>query len=418
MERAKPIIPEYGPLSGMRVVGCGSIVAMPHALTMLGDFGAEVIHVERPQVGDTLRMLAPHAAHNGKKVSTSWAQDARNRLSITVDLDMNKPEVKSMFTKLIQQADIFLENLVWLDKYGISDKWLLEINPKLVIVHVSGYGHVEFGGLPEMADMASYDMIGQAYSGYLYLNGDTDRPPMRSAPWVNDYVSAMYAVFGALTAYINAQKTGKGQVVDIAQYEAMARQLCDTFVSYTEVGMVRERTGTNASVTQPYGLFEAGDGGYIAIAAYGPSVFSRAIKAMGIDAEKFTFQNAAANEEIVFSPHGRELDKLMRDWCKTKTSTEIVEILGKAKCAVAKTNTSKDALDEKHWQLRNNFIEYEDQTIGKKIKAFGVVPHMSGTPGKVWRGAPTLGQDNDSVLKKICGLSDAELNTLKEKKYI
>ena len=164
---------------------------MPFAATMLADFGAEVIHIERPGVGDTLRMLGPFAEVNGKKVSTAWAQDARNKLSMSLELNLKHPEVKEIFYGLLKEADVFMENMVWLDKLGISDAEMLAVNPKLVIVHISGLGHKEFGGIPEVCDRASYDMIGQAFSGWLYLQGDPDRDPVVAKPYMNDFVSAM-----------------------------------------------------------------------------------------------------------------------------------------------------------------------------------------------------------------------------------
>lgn len=213
---------------------------MPFAATMLADFGAEVIQIERPGVGDTLRMLAPFAEVNGKKVSTAWAQNARNKLAMALELNLKFDEVKEIFYGLIKEADIFMENMVWLEKLGIYDEELLKVNPKLVIVHVSGMGHKEFGGIPSVCNRASYDMIGQAFSGWLYLQGDPDRDPAIAKPYTNDYVSAFATVFAALSGYIYAQKTGKGQVIDVAQFEAMAQYMCGTYTAYTMAGIVGE----------------------------------------------------------------------------------------------------------------------------------------------------------------------------------
>ena len=194
MSERKFIIPKYGPFAGMRVVDSGSLIAMPYCGTLLADFGAEVIHIERPGVGDTLRGLAPFASVNGKSVSTSWVQDGRNKLSMSLELNLNHPEVKEVFMGLIKEADVFMENMVWLGKLGIRDEELMEANPKLIIAHISGYGTPAFGGLPEYCDRASYDMIGQAFSGWMNLNGDPDSEPVVAKPWLNDFVSAMAAV--------------------------------------------------------------------------------------------------------------------------------------------------------------------------------------------------------------------------------
>ena len=412
------LIPEFGPLKNVRVLCSGSIVAMPHAATMMADFGAEVIQLERPGVGDTYRGLAPFAKHGDKRVSTSWAQDARNRLSMNLEVDLKIPEVKEIFMELIKKSDIFLENMVWLDKFGIYDEELLAANPKLVIVHISGYGRPQFGGDKEVVDRASYDMIGQAYGGSLWLNGDPDRAPSVTKPWTNDYLSAMTACFGALAAYISAQQTGKGQVVDVAQFEAQARVTSDTIVSYTEAGVLRGRTGSKAAAFQPYGLFESKDGRFVAIGSFGPAVYKRFVQVIGLDPEFYNFKECSSSVEAVASPKGKELDAKITAWCKARDAKEIVAIVNKAKVGCAIVASAPDVVADPHWLDRQDIIEYEDQTLGKKIKAFGVIPKMSGTPGQVWRGAPTMGQDTQLVLKKLLGYSDEKIGQLQAKKLV
>lgn len=417
-ERTK-IIPEFGPLAGVRVISAGSIVAMPHAANMMADFGAEVIHIERPSAADTYRLLAPFAEHEGKKVSTSWAQDARNRLSLNLELDLKIPEIKELFLGLVKESDILMENLVWLDKYGINEEILFEANPKLVIVHVSGYGRPQFGGIPEVCDRASYDMIGQAASGWMFLNGDKDRMPSITKPWANDYQSAMVAVFGALAGYINAQKTGKGQSIDVAQFESAARMLSDTFVSYLEANVTRGRTqASQADAFQPYGLFLDKNGDYVAIGAFGPGVYNRFIKAAGFDLEYFNFKDCAGGVAAVNSAKGQELRAKTVEWAASMTADEICTILGKAKVGCNKVYSAADAVKDPHWLDRGDIIEYEDQTLQKNIKAFGIVPKFSDTPGQVWRGAPAPGQDTETILTTILGYTSEQIQYLKDKKYI
>ncbi|MDD4600009.1 Bile acid-CoA transferase [bioreactor metagenome] len=415
----KFLIPEFGPLAGVRVISAGSIVAMPHAANMLADFGAEVIHIERPDSGDTFRGLGPFAEYNGKKVSTSWAQDARNRLSMGLNLNLVVPEVKELFLELIKVTDIFMENLVWLDKYGVSDEMLLEVNPKLVIVHVSGFGRPQFGGLPEVCDRASYDMIGQAASGLMFLNGDQDRPPVVAKPWLNDYQAALTTVFGALIGYIHAQKTGKGQSVDVAQFEAAARLLADTFVSYTEADIIRKRTQASiADAFQPYGVFKDKSGNYVVIGAFGPGVYNRFIKAVGFDLEYFNFKDCASSPKAVASEKGQELHRKTVEWVADRTADVVVEVISKAKVGCSKVYSAVDAVSDPHWLDRGDIIEYEDQTLNKKIKAFGIVPKLSDSPGKVWRGAPTLGQDTEEILGTLLGYSAEKIKGLKQKGLI
>jgi len=415
---APVLIPSFGPLAGMRVLSTGSIVAMPHAANMLADFGAEVVHVERPKYGDTYRTLAPFVNDGGKKVSASWAQDARNRLSMTLEVDLKIPEAKDIFLGLIKNSDIWFENLVWIEKFGITDELCLEVNPKLVIVHVSGFGRPQFGGIPEMCDRGSYDMIGQAASGWMSLMGDPEpSPPSMAKPWSNDYISANFAVFGALIGYLHAQKTGAGQVIDIAQYEANARMLSDTFVTFMEAGILRKRTGNKSPAFQPYDVFQAKDR-WVAVGAFGPGVYDRFIKALGLDPAYYTWKECASSVEAVASEKGMELDRLSREWIGARTGKEVEDHLAKFKVPCSIVCDAKDAVESPHWKSRENFVEYEDQTLGRNIKALGVLPKLSKTPGKIWRGAPLLGQDTEAILTKILGYSQAEIEALRDKKII
>lgn len=419
MNKRKMIIPEFGPFSGLRVISAGSLVAMPHAGAMLADFGAEVIHIERPGYGDTFRGLPPFSTQSEAPLSTSWAQEGRNRLSMTLDLNLNKPAVKEVFYKLIKEADIFMENLVWLDKLGISDDELLKINPRLVIAHVSGYGRPAFGGDPEICDRASYDMIGQAFSGYMFLNGDPDAPtPTLVKPWMNDYVSGLHCLFGVLAAYFNVLKTGKGQVVDVAQFEACARIMCDTFVTYTENNQVTWRSGTKSQAFQPYGIYLDKNGDYVAIGAFGPAVYKRFIQAVNFDLDYFTYADCSSGKAAIDSPKGQELDQKITAWCAERTVEEIVAQLSAFKVPCAKVNTAKDCFESKHFHDRNDFVTYTDQTKGEEVTAFGICPKLSDTPGQIWRGAPRLGQDTEIILKEIAGCSDSDISELKEKKLI
>ena len=412
------IIPEFGPFAGMRVICSGSLIAMPFAATMLADFGAEVIHIERPGVGDTLRMLAPFAEVNGRKVSTAWAQDARNKLAMSLELNLKFDEVKEIFFGLLKEADVFMENMVWLDKLGIYDEDLLKVNPRLVIVHISGMGHKEFGGVPSICNRASYDMIGQAFSGWLNLQGEPNKDPSISKPYTNDFVSAFAALFGTLAGYTCAQRTGKGQVVDIAQFEAMAQYMCGTYTAYTMTGKVAQRTGNNNPAFQPYNMFRSSDGFLVALGAFGHGVFNRCIPAMGLDVEYFNYKDCSSGPAAVASPKGRELNDTVVAWCASHTAAQIESAMEGARVPCATVNTAKSAFENEHFRSRNDWISYEDQTVGAAVTAFGIAPKLSETPGQVWRGAPALGQDTDAILKTILGYDDAKIAELKAKKLI
>ncbi|MBQ3374268.1 MAG: CoA transferase [Oscillospiraceae bacterium] len=418
MSERKFIIPEFGPFAGMRVVCSGSLVAMPFAATMLADFGAEVIQIERPGVGDTLRGLAPMATVGDKKVSTAWAQNARNKLAMALELNLKHEEVKEIFYGLIKEADIFMENMVWLEKLGIYDEELLKVNPKLVIVHVSGMGHKEFGGIPSTCNRASYDMIGQAFSGWLYLQGDADKDPSIAKPYTNDYVSAFACLFAALAGYTYAQKTGIGQVVDVAQFEAMAQYMCGVYTTYTMTGKNTERTGNYQPNFQPYNLFKSKDGFLVAIGAFGAGVYNRCIPAMGLDVEYFNFKDCSAGPAAVASEKGQELNQKVIEFAASHNAAEIESIMEAARVPCATVNTAKSAYENEHFRSRGDWVKYEDQTTGAEIEAFGIAPKMSKTPGQIWRGAPSMGQDTEAILKTVLGYDDAKIAELKEKNLI
>ncbi len=419
MSNEKTLVPEFGPLSGVRVLSMGSIVAGPNTGNILADFGAEVIHIERPGMGDTLRLLAPFAQDGDKKVSTTWAQDARNRLSMTMEIMCDVPETKELFFDLVKKSDIFVENMVWLDKFGIDCKELLEVNPKLVICHVSGFGRPQFGGDPKICDRASYDMIGQAYGGYSFINGEPEpAAPGLVKPWFNDYLSSYVAAVGILVAYINAQKTGKGQEVDVAQFEACAKLLADTVVTYSETGKVRKRSGSEPRAFQPYGFFTDKNGDYLAIGAFGPGVYKRAVKAFGLDIEEFSYKEAAGSPKALQSEKGQKLKELMDKWCSERTAEEIEEHMMEFRVPASKVNSVEDIIKNKHWIDRGDIVKYRDETLEKDITAVGIIPKLSETPGKIWRGAPYLGQDTEGVLKTVLGYSDEKIALLKDKKLI
>ncbi|WP_027718069.1 CaiB/BaiF CoA transferase family protein [Desulfovirgula thermocuniculi] len=416
---APALIPKFGPLSGMRILLTGSIVAAPFGATILAEYGAELIHVERPNVGDPFRYQAPVIEKNGQRVSAGWIQEARNRLSLTLELNLNIPEVKDIFLGLIKNSDVWIENMVWVDKLGINDEMLFEVNPKLVIAHISGFGRPKFGGVPEECDRPSYDAIGQAEGGFMYLNGFPEpMPPMLAPSFVNDYITTMFMACGVLMAYINAQKTGKGQVVDIAQVEAMSKCLNDAFTQYFLLGMVKERFGNKIPIFQPANLYKTKDNKYVYIGAYGPVVYNRFLKALGLDPQKFPHEKAGASKEAVNSELGRELERITGEWVAARTAAEVKEQLTKHKVPCGIVKNIADLAASEHYQKRGNFIEYEDQTLGQTVRAFGFCPKMSETPPQVWRGAPRLGQDTEAILKRLLGYSDDEIAAFRAKGII
>lgn len=423
---APALAPAFGPLTGMRVLMTGSMVAAPFAATLLAEYGAEVIHVERPDIGDTFRGQAPVVALNGgkfvvsdpsapvdEKVSTGWMQEARNKLSMTLEINLKIPQVKEIFLSLVKNCDVWLENMVWVEKLGITDEMMLAVNPKLVIAHISGFGRPQFGGVPEDCDRPCYDPIAQFEGGYAYLNGFPEpMPPTFGASFINDYITGLFAAFGVVSAWHHAKETGVGQVIDIAQVECMSRCLNDTFMSYFTLGFVKERFGQKLPIFQPGNAFKTKDG-YLNIGAVGPAVYAKSLKAMGIDIAKYPYEKAGGSREAVNSPLGQELDREIQTWMLNHTSEEALAIFIKAKAPAGIARTAAELANSAHYKSRGNWIQYTDQTLNAPVTAFGFTPKMSKTPPQAWRGAPSLGQDTEAILKAIAQYSDAEIAGMK-----
>lgn len=413
--RAPSLLPEqFGPLQGVRILSTGSLIAQPYAASLAAEMGAEVIQVERPGEGDAawrhLGMQLPTTDGTGQ-VATTWVQERRNELYTT--LDFSTPEGKDLFLRLIRECDIWMESSKpgSYTKWGLTDEVVLQTNPQIVIAHVSGYGQT---GHEDYLGRASYDMIGQAFGGLMYQTGFPDpEPPVRANPWTADYITALFCLWSSLSGYIYAQRTGKGQVLDISQFESIHRLLSGTMVEYFANGFVRGRSGNKATAFQPYDAFQASDG-WVVVGAVGLAVFSRVCQAIGLDPEDEKWQNASSD---VNSIEGIEFDALLRGWVAERSVSEVVESLNAAQVACCPIMNSKDMAEDPHYQARKLHVEWEDGQVGK-VKGTGVTPLFSETPGKIWRGSVPVGHDNEAVYTKLAGLSVEQVAQLKEKGVI
>ncbi len=389
--RPASLLPEqFGPLQGVRIVSSGTLVAQPFAAVLAAEMGAEVIQIERTGEGDAawrhLGMQLPATDGQGQ-VATTWIQERRNEWYVT--LDFSKSEGKELFLKLVKSCDIWMESSKpgSYTKWGLTDEAVLQANPKLVIAHVSGYGQT---GHQDYLGRASYDMIGQAFGGLMYQTGFPDPdPPVRANPWTADYITALFCLWSSLAGYISAQRTGRGQVVDISQFEAIHRLLSGTMVEYFSNGFVRERTGNKATAFQPYDAFQASDG-WVVVGAVGLAVFSRVCRVLDLDPEEEKWQRASVDVNGV---EGIEFDALLRGWIAERTVAEVVEQLNAAQVACCPIMNSKDMAEDPHYEARNVHVEWEDNQVGR-VKGTGVSPSFSATPGKIWRGSVPVGHDN------------------------
>lgn len=404
---------KFGPLQGVKIISTGRLIAQPFAAALAAEFGAEVLQVEQPGVGDSAWRsigIRLEAHDGGAPVSATWLQERRNVLCIS--LDLSKPRGREIFLRLVARADVLMES----SKPGTYPKWqlddatLLKTNPSLVITHVSGYGQ---NGEPDYVGRVSYDFIGQAFGGMMYQTGFPENPPTRAAPWTGDYLTA-YLCFGmSMAGLLYARATGKGQVIDMAQFEAIHRTLGGTMIEYFHKQVVRERSGNKANAFQPYDTFETRDG-WVAIGAVSWPVFERVLKVIGLDPNDPKWRKAQTE---VGSMEGIEFDAIFRGWVAERTVNEVVTVMNEADVGCTPIMNSMQLAEDPHYKARDVHTEWNDELVGK-VKGIGVIPKFSLTPGKIWRGTVRVGHDNQRVYGGLLGISDEELSLLADEKII
>lgn len=413
-QAAERIVPPFGPLQGIRVLDSARVVAGPWASTYLGEFGAEIIHLEGPPFERpfsdptrTLPPLLPEGAPAGSAVSESWVQYSRNKLSL--GLDLKQPAGREVFLDLIRKADIWIESSRpgTYDGLGLSDAAVQAANPRVTIVHVSGFGQ---SGHPDRVEAPSFDLIAQAYSGFLSLQGNPEPdPPMRSGTALNDTVTGLSAAAAALMGYIHAQRTGTGQVVDVAQYEVFFTLLENLALDYFMRGVVRGRFGNAHPRLYPYNLVRARDG-WVVLAAVTPASWLRLRELLGLTDKRL--------DDPSFRIAHRDLvDPAIDRFCASHTIEELEKIGRENDTAISRVYRIDEIARDAHFKERGMFVEWQDPVAGR-VKGAGVAPKFLATPGGVWRGAPWLGQDNDAVLGRLLGYSSDRIRSLKDQGII
>jgi crotonobetainyl-CoA:carnitine CoA-transferase CaiB-like acyl-CoA transferase len=408
------LLPEsFGPLQGVKIVSTGSLIAQPFAAELAAEMGAEVIQVERVGVGDTgwrnIGIRLP-ARDGGPPVATTWVQERRNVFCVT--LDFSKPRGKEIFLKLAARAEIWMESSKpgTYSKWGLDDATVWKVNPKLVITHVSGFGQ---DGDPDYVARASYDVVGQAAGGMMYQTGFPDpTPPTRAAPWTGDYVTALFTMWSSLAGLTYARATGKGQAIDVAQYEAIHKTMGGTMLEYFQQGVVRERSGNRAQGFQPLDTFQARDG-WVVMGALA-DVYKRLLGVIGLDANDPKWEIARTQLESI---EGIEFDAILRGWINERTVKEVVDAMAEGKVPCSPIMSSKDMAEDPQYRARRVHVEWDDVQVGR-VKGIGVVPKFSKTPGKIVRGSVGVGYDNTRVYGELLRISAAELAALQRDKVI
>lgn len=387
-----------GPLEGLRVIEMGSLIAGPFCGQLMGDMGADVIKIEAPGEGDPMRQWG-----QGAKPAW-WRVIGRNKRSVS--LDLRKPRGQEIARELAASADILIENFRpgTLEKWGMSPEALHAINPRLIIVRVSGYGQTG-----PYADRAGFGLVGEAMGGWRYLVGEPDRPPARMGISIGDTLAASYGCMGALAALYHREKTGRGQVVDSALYESVLQVTESLLADYGASGHMRTRSGSILPGIAPSNAYPCSDGD-IVIGANQDKVFARFAETIGkpewAEDARYKTHHARGERQV-------ELDNLISDWTRQHTVAEVDAIMSDAGVPAGPIYRPDQMLNDPQF-LSRDAIHWEDHPRLGRIPMQNVFPKLSETPGAVRRPAPdTVGQHTDEVLGAVLGFDAAMLAKLR-----
>jgi crotonobetainyl-CoA:carnitine CoA-transferase CaiB-like acyl-CoA transferase len=397
------------PLEGLRVLELGALVAGPFATRLFAEFGAEVIKVEAPGSGDPLRNWRYIDPRTG--ASLWWSLQSRNKKLIT--LNLKHPEGLKIAKRLIAKCDILVENFRpgTLEHLGLGWEVLHEVNPRLIVTRISGYGQT--GPYTEKPGFGS---VGEVMGGLRYVTGFPEQPPVRSGISLGDSLASLYAVIGTLMAIYSrdVRRTGEGQMVDVGLYEAVFSLMESTLPDYDVAGIIRSRTGNALPGIAPTNTYKAADGSYIVIGANSDPIFRRLMQAIGradiADAPEYS-DNAGRAQQA------DQLDHVIEAWTRTHTPEEILAVLDAAKVPAGPIYSIADIVDDEQYKAREMIREDEVDGIGK-VKMPGLVPKLSVTPGGIdWYGG-RMGTHNAEVYGRLLSLSPEQIASLSEEGVI
>lgn len=392
----KTDIPNFGPLNGVRVVHCSQSLAGPFAASLMADLGADVIWVESA-VGQDVSRIAPGMA----------AQLDRRNMR-TIKLNVNTPAGKEVLLRLVREADIFLEASKpgQYRKWGLTDEVLWGENPQLVITHISGFGQ---WGDPDYVRRASYDPIAQAFSGVMYMNG---LPGRRSAPAevsISDYYTGYMAAFASLAAYISAARTGKGDSIDVSQYESTLR--CEAgwpLDIWNDSGRpFVQGKGNNGNVG--FNSYMCSDGREVYMVIIGPALLKRLMALLDLPYNEGVFAGCINNVKES-TPAGEVLEKAIVDFCASRTSAEAEKAFAEAGLPCSRILSHMEMLDHPHYVARQSLTRWQ-RVDGGELTGQNVTPKLKRNPGRIWRGCPLPGMDNEDILGEL-GYTQADIEAM------
>lgn len=390
-----------GPLQGVTVIEMGQLLAGPYCGQLMADYGADVIKIEPPGVGDPLRAW-------GRKVVDGegywWPIAARGKRSVTVDL--RRPEGQQLIRDLVRDADVVLENF----RPGTMERWnlgwedLSAVNPAIVMVRVSGFGQTG-----PYASRPGYASVGEAMGGLRYVIGDPERPPSRAGISIGDSLAAMFATLGALAALHSVRTTGVGQVVDASIYESVLAVMESIIPEYVFEGEIRERTGPFLPNVAPSNLYPTADGDWVVIAANQDSLFGRLATAMG---QPGLASDPRYVNHVARGANQAELDEHVAKWTRTLTTPSLLAILEEHSVAFGRVYRVPEMLTDPHFQARDTIVRLPHARLGD-FPMQNIAPKFSGTPGSIRWVGPRLGQHTVEVLRDLLGVDAAGIESLR-----
>lgn len=391
------------PLQDLKVIEMGQLIAGPFASKLLGEFGADVLKIEPPGVGDPLRKW--RKLKDG--TSLWWHVQSRNKRSLTLDLKTS--EAQDIVRRLVAEADILVENFRpgTLEDWGLGWDALSELNPRLVMLRISGYGQTG-----PYRDRPGFGVVGEAMGGLRYLSGYPGQPPVRVGVSLGDSLSSLYGVIGVLLALQERQRSGLGQCIDVALYESVFAMMESLVPEFDVFGYVREPAGSALPGITPSNSYLCGDGRYVLVAGNGDSIYKRLMQLIG--------RSDLADDPALAHNDGRSaqaerIDAAIAEWTGRHSRDAVIEALQGARVPAGYPYTAADIVADPHY-LARQMIE-QVQTFAGPLKVPGVLPKLSRTPGRLGTGGPHLGEHTDDVLAGL-GLTEAQRRGLRDRGII
>jgi formyl-CoA transferase len=390
-----------GPLTDLKVIELGQLIAGPFAAKTLADFGADVIKIEPPDGGDPLRQW--RLIKDG--TSVWWQVQSRNKRSIA--LDLKTPEAQEVVRQLASQADVLIENFRpgAMEGWGLGPEVLMALNPRLIMLRISGYGQTG-----PYRDRPGFGVVAEAMSGLRHLTAEPGRVPVRVGVSIGDTLASLHGVIGILMALHHRHHSGQGQVIDVALYEAVFNCMESLLPEYSAFGAVRGPAGSALPGIAPTNAYRCRDDGYALVAGNGDSIFKRLMKCIGradLADDPALAKNAGRVERV------EEIDAAIGQWTAERSVDEVLAALAQAQVPSGKIYTIADIAADAHYAARG-MLESITLGDGSSLAVPGFVPKLSLTPGGHRRNAPALGQDSDEVLREL-GVTDAQIQAMRER---